>query len=54
MSYMPFMYRNYCELGPRITDTDLLECNDAALEWIQSWRGVIRYDDDLGGLHERG
>ena len=30
-----------CELGPRITDTDLLECNDAALEWIQSWRDTI-------------
>ena len=26
-----------CEQGPKITDTDLLECNDAALEWIQSW-----------------
>ena len=30
-----------CELGPRITDADLLECNDAALEWIQSWSDTI-------------
>ena len=30
-----------CELGPKISDTDLLECNDAALEWIQSWRDKI-------------
>ena len=30
-----------CELSPRITDTDLLECNGAALEWIQSWRDTI-------------
>ena len=27
-----------CELGPKITDTDLSECTDAALDWIQSWR----------------
>ena len=30
-----------CELGPRITNNDLLECSDAALEWIQSWRDKI-------------
>ena len=30
-----------CELGPRVNNTDLLECNDAALEWIQSWRDTI-------------
>ena len=30
-----------CEQGPRITDADLLECSDAALEWIQSWRDTL-------------
>ena len=30
-----------CELGPRVTDTDLLECSDKALEWIQSWRDML-------------
>ena len=30
-----------CELGPMVTDTDLLECSDKALEWIQSWRDML-------------
>ena len=30
-----------CELGPAISDSDLLECSDAALEWIQIWRDTI-------------
>lgn len=30
-----------CILGPKTTNTDLLECNDTALEWIQKWRDKI-------------
>ena len=30
-----------CELGPRTTNTDLLECNDTAMEWIREWRDKI-------------
>ena len=30
-----------CELGPRISDIDLLECSDAAQEWIRVWRDTL-------------
>ena len=30
------------KLGPKTTNTSLLECNDTALEWIQEWRDKIR------------
>ena len=30
-----------CDLGPKITDRDLLEGNDLALNWAKTWRDKI-------------
>ena len=30
-----------CDLGPKITDRDLLEGNDLALNWAKTWRDMM-------------